>query len=58
MVRLGATNIPKEALTPGAALRLVLLTDPQMFWEAPRLVTLDEADDFMLQGKMLQYWSR
>jgi sporulation protein YlmC with PRC-barrel domain len=58
MVRLGATNIPKEALTPKAALRLVLLTDPQMFWEAPRLTTLEEAENFTMQGKMLQYWDR
>jgi hypothetical protein len=55
---MAVTNIPKEALNPDAELSLVLLTEPQMFWEAPRLSTLDEADDFSMQGKMLQYWSR
>jgi sporulation protein YlmC with PRC-barrel domain len=58
MVRLAVTNIPKEALAPGQAPSLVLLTEPQMFWEAPRISTLDEADSFTQQGKMLQYWGR
>jgi sporulation protein YlmC with PRC-barrel domain len=58
MVRLGATNIPKEALVPGAALSLELLTDPGKFWDAPRLASLDQADSFAMQGKMLEYWDR
>jgi len=58
MMRLGATNIPKEALVPGAALSLELLTDPGKFWDAPRLTSLDQADSFAMQGKMLQYWDR
>ena len=33
MVHLAATNIPEEALLPGGALTLVLLTQPQVFWE-------------------------
>ena len=58
MVHLRATNIPKEALLPGGALTLVLLTDPQVFWDAPRITSIDEADDFALQSKMRQYWGR
>jgi sporulation protein YlmC with PRC-barrel domain len=58
MVHLRATNIPKEALLPGGALTLVLLTDPQVFWDAPHITYIDEADDFALQSKMRQYWGR
>ena len=58
MVHLRATNIPKEALAPGGTLTLVLLTDPGVFWDAPRLNSLEEADDFALQGKMREYWNR
>lgn len=58
MVRLVATNIPKEALLPGSVLTLVLLADPQVFWDAPRITSVDEADDVALQGKMRQYWGR
>ena len=58
MVHLAATNIPKEALLPGGALTLVLLTEPQIFWDAPRITSVDEADDFAQQSKMRQYWGR
>jgi len=58
MVRLRAVNIPKESLMPGEALTLVLLTDPRVFWDAPRITSVDEADDFELQSKMRQYWGR
>jgi len=58
MVHLRAFNIPKEALLPGGTLTLLLLTDPQVFWDAPRITSLDEADDFALQSKMRQYWDR
>ena len=58
MVHLRAINIPKEALLPGATLTLVLLADPQIFWDAPRITSVDEADDFALQSKMRQYWDR
>jgi hypothetical protein len=43
---------------PGGALTLVLLADPQVFWDAPRITSVDEADDIALQGKMRQYWDR
>jgi hypothetical protein len=55
MVRLRAINIPKEALLPGGTLTLVLLADPQVFWDAPRITSVDEADDVSLQSKMRQY---
>ena len=58
MVRLRAVNIPNEALLPGGTLTLVLLTEPKVFWEAPRITNADEADDFALQRKMRQYWGR
>ncbi len=58
MVHLRAINIPKEALLPGGALTLVLLTDPRLFWDAPRITNVDGADDFTMQSKMRQYWGR
>ena len=58
MVHLGATNIPEEALQPGAQLSLVLLTEPQVFWEAPRISSVEEVASFELQSKMHDYWSR
>jgi sporulation protein YlmC with PRC-barrel domain len=56
MVDLRAFNIPKEALLPGGNLSLVLLTDPKLFWEAPRFSSVTEADNYALQSKMRQYW--
>jgi sporulation protein YlmC with PRC-barrel domain len=59
MVTLGATNIPDAALLPGGALTLVLLAEPTtLFWNAPRITSVDEADDYALQGQMRQYWGR
>ena len=55
---LGATNIPKEALLSGGTRTLVLLAQPTVFWDAPRITSVDEADDFALLGKMRQYWGR
>ncbi len=58
MVHLSAINIPKEALLPGGTLTLVLLSDPQLFWDAPRITSVDGVDDLALQSKMRQYWGR
>jgi sporulation protein YlmC with PRC-barrel domain len=58
MVSLGVTNIPKEALLPGATLTLVLLAQPAVFWGAPTIASADQADDFSLQAKMRGYWGR
>lgn len=58
MLHLRATNIPKEALQPGAQLSLVLLTEPQVFWEAPRINSPEEAANFDLQSQMRDYWNR
>lgn len=58
MASLGITNVPKEALLPGGTLTLVLLAQPVVFWDAPRITSVDEADDFTLLGKMQQYWGK
>ena len=58
LVDLRATNIPKEALLPDGVLSLVLLTDSLLFWDAARISGIEDADDYALQGKMRQYWSR
>jgi hypothetical protein len=39
-------------------LALVRLNDPQVFWGAPHVTCIGEADDFALQSKMRQYWGR
>jgi len=39
-------------------LMLVLLADPQVFWGVPHITCYDEADDFVLQSKMRQFWGR
>jgi sporulation protein YlmC with PRC-barrel domain len=57
MVHLRAINIPKEALLPGGALSLMLLSDPQVFWNAPRITSVDDANDAALQSKMRKYWN-
>jgi hypothetical protein len=37
----------------------VLLAEPTTrFWDAPRITSVDQADDYTLQGKMRQYWGR
>lgn len=56
MVHLRVTNIPKEALEPDGVLTLVLLAKPKLFWDAPRITIIAEADDFALQSKMRKYW--
>jgi len=58
LAHLRAINIPKEALLPGGTLTLVLTADPQVFWDAPRITSVEEADDITLQSKVREYWSR
>ena len=58
MVPMGNTNIPKEALLPGATLSLVLLAQPEVFWGAPTIASADQADDFNMLAKMRGYWGR
>ena len=58
MVTLRAINIPKESLLPGGALSLILLSDPQVFWDAPRITSVDDADAAALQSKMRKYWEQ
>jgi len=52
MVHLRAMNIPKDALLSGGSLSLVLLSDPRVFWNAPRITSTDDANDAALQSKM------
>ncbi len=58
MVPMGNTNIPKEALAPGATLTLVLLAQPEVFWDAPRITSADQADDFNMLAKMRGVWGK
>jgi hypothetical protein len=43
---------------PGGVLTLALLAEPTLFWDAPRITNVDQADDFGQQGKMWQYWGK
>jgi hypothetical protein len=35
----------------------MLLSDPQVFWNAPRITSVDDAADAALQSKMRKYWN-
>ncbi len=56
LVSIGRTNIPKDAMAPGAALKLVLLADPSAFSSAPRLASMSQVDDLNEQARMRGYW--
>ena len=58
MVPMGNTNIPKEALMPGATLSLVLLAQPEVFWGAPRITSASQADDFNMLARMRGVWGK
>ena len=58
MVPMGNTNIPKEALMPGAKLTLVLLAQPEVFWGAPRITSASQADDFNMLARMRGVWGK
>ena len=58
MVPMGNTNIPKEALLPGATLTLVLLAQPDVFWGAPRITSASQADDFNMLARMRGVWGK
>jgi sporulation protein YlmC with PRC-barrel domain len=58
MVPMGNTNIPKEALLPGATLTLVLLAQPDVFWGAPRITSAGQADDFNMLARMRGVWGK
>ena len=58
MVPMGNTNIPKEALMPGATLTLVLLAQPEVFWGAPRITSASQADDFNMLARMRGVWGK
>ncbi len=56
MVPLAKTNIPDAAMTPGAAIELVLLADNSRLAGAPRIASLDQAADAGVQNAARQYW--
>lgn len=56
MLLLQIINPLKKALLPGSMFRMVLRSDPQVFWDFPRITTFEEAGDFSLQSEMRQYW--
>ena len=56
LVPLSKTNIPDEALKPGATFNLVLLADDAHLIGAPRLAAIDQATDPATQGAARQYW--
>ncbi len=58
MVPMGNTNIPKEALAPGGTLTLVLLAEPAVFWDAPRITSAGQADDFNMLSRMRGVWGK
>ena len=55
---LSKTNIPEEALKPGAKIELVLLADNTKLMGAPRISSLDQATDGTTQGAARQYWGK
>jgi sporulation protein YlmC with PRC-barrel domain len=58
LVPLSKTNIPEEALKPGAKIELVLLADNKKLMGAPRISSLDQATDGTSQGAARQYWGK
>jgi len=58
LLPLGKTNIPDDALQPGAKIRLVLLANPKQIEGAPRLTNNDAATDAAAQGAARQYWGK
>lgn len=58
LVPLRVVNIPNEALEPGAALELVLLTENERLLNAPRINSLEEATQDPVQGAAIQHWGQ
>ena len=56
LVPLGKTNIPKEVLDSGAQLRLVLISENQKLFNAPRYDGLEEATSDAAIEAAFQYW--
>jgi ribosomal 30S subunit maturation factor RimM len=58
LVPMSKTNIPNDALKPGAKLQLVLLSTSSKLAGAPRLANADAATDSAAQGAARQYWGQ
>jgi sporulation protein YlmC with PRC-barrel domain len=58
LLPLSKTNIPDDALKPGAKIELVLLASDNQLAGAPRLANADAATDDGAQGAARQYWGR
>jgi sporulation protein YlmC with PRC-barrel domain len=58
LVPLRVVNIPKSALEPGGELSLVLLTESDLFLNAPKLAALEDSVQAEAQGKAIQHWNR
>jgi sporulation protein YlmC with PRC-barrel domain len=56
LVPLSATNIPKEVLDSGAEISLVLLSENEKLFNAPRFDTLEEATSDAAKGAAFEYW--
>jgi len=56
LLPLAQTNIPPEALQPGAKMALVLLANPGKLAGAPHLSSPDQATDAGAQGATRSYW--
>jgi sporulation protein YlmC with PRC-barrel domain len=58
LVPLAKTNIPAEALQPGAKIELVLLADNAKLAGAPRVTSMDQATNAAAQGAARGYWGQ
>ena len=56
LVPLSATNIPKEVLDSGAEISLVLLTENEKLFNAPRYESLEDATSDRAIGDARAYW--
>jgi sporulation protein YlmC with PRC-barrel domain len=58
LVPLRVVNIPTEALEPGSKISLVLLTENDILFNAPKIDSVEAATSAEVQNKARQYWSR
>ena len=56
LIPLAKTNIPTDALQPGAKIELVLLANTARLAGAPRVTSMDQATDAAAQGAARGYW--
>jgi sporulation protein YlmC with PRC-barrel domain len=58
LMPLAKTNIPTDALQPGAKIELVLLADPAKLAGAPHITSIDQAADPAAQSAARGYWGQ